>query len=80
MLAPTNLERLDDQIARATYAGEKGWADILFPNRPEDHGQIIADFMYRLRKGARVENRPDSFADQAEMSDALDRIRNVYLA
>ena len=78
MLAPTNLERLDDQIARATYAGEKGWADVLYPNRPEDHGQIIADFMRRLRQGARVDNRPDSFADQAGMAEALAQVRRIY--
>ena len=78
MLAPTNLERLDDQIARATYAGEKGWADILFPNRPEDHSQIIADFMYRIRKGAQVATRPDSFADQTDMYAALEQVRRTY--
>lgn len=77
-LAPTNLERLDDQVARATYAGEMGWADVLFPNRPEDHAQIISDFMHRIRKGKRVGSRPDEFADQSEMSAALDRVRRVY--
>lgn len=79
ILAPTNLERLDDQIARATYAGEKGWADILYPNRPEDHGKIIADFMYRLRKGAQVATRPSSFEEQTAMVEALERVRQVYM-
>ena len=78
MLAPTNLERLDDQIARAGYAGQKGWADVLHPNRPEEHGEMIANFMHRLRKGAKVDARPDSCADQAEMDHAVDRIRQVY--
>ena len=39
---------------------------------------MIANFMYRLRKGAKVDGRPDSFADQAGMDHAVDRIRQVY--
>ena len=80
ILAPTNEERLDDQVARATYAGEQGWADILYPTRPEDHGAIIADFMHRLRKGSTVTTRPDSFADQSRMTSALYDIRKTYLS
>ena len=78
ILAPTNQERLDDQVARATYAGEKGWADILYPSRPEEHGKIIGEFMTRVRRGNVEMNRPESFADQYKMTEALDRIREVY--
>jgi hypothetical protein len=78
LLAPTNLERLDDQVARATYAGDKGWADVLYAARPEEHGTIIAAFMKRLRKGTLVTSRPDSFADQSDMAAAVDRICKTY--
>ena len=78
LLAPTNLERLDDQVARATYAGDQGWADVLYAARPEEHGAIIEDFMKRLRKGTLVTSRPGSFADQSNMVAALDRLCNTY--
>ena len=78
LLAPTNLERLDDQVARATYAGDQGWADVLYAARPEEHGAIIEDFMKRLRKGTLVTSRPGSFADQSNMAAALDRLCNTY--
>ncbi|SFS22249.1 glycosyltransferase [Yoonia litorea] len=78
ILAPTNLERLDDQEARATYAAEQGWADVIYASRPEEHRQIIADFMRRLRKGEQVKSRPSSFAEQDEMCKAIDGIRQTY--
>lgn len=79
LLAPTNLERLDDQVARATYAKSRGWADVLFANKPEDHGAIIADFMKQLRKGHRVLGRPGEFEDQSDMVDAVHSVRRTYL-
>lgn len=78
LLAPTNLERLDDQVARATYAGDKGWAEVLYATRPEDHSAIIAEFMKRLRKGQVVTTRPGSFADQSPMAAALAQICKTY--
>jgi hypothetical protein len=78
LLAPTNLERLDDQEARATHAREQGWAEVLYSKRPEEHGQIIAEFMKRLRKGTMVTTRPSSFADQSKLVAALDSISKTY--
>jgi hypothetical protein len=78
LLAPTNLERLDDQEARATHARDLGWAEVLYAKRPEEHGHIISEFMKRLRKGTKVTTRPSSFADQSELVAALDRIGKTY--
>ena len=78
LLAPTNLERLDDQVARATYAKDQKWCDVLYANRPEDHGTIIAEFMQNLRKGRKVDTRPGSFSDQTDLVNAMLDIRHTY--
>jgi predicted glycosyltransferase len=78
MLAPTNLERLDDQIARATYARDKQWADVLYAARPEDHEQILRTFMAAVRRRAKVTNRPGSFVDQTRMVADIHRVCDRY--
>lgn len=78
LLAPTNLDRIDDQIARASYAGDQGWCDVLHPTRPEDFPDIIARFMRMLKKRETVDTRPKEFLPQTEMVQELDALVKRY--
>ncbi|CUJ17954.1 hypothetical protein [Cognatishimia activa] len=80
LLAPTNQDRIDDQIARARYADEQGWCDVLYPTRPEEQPATIARFMKAVKSKAKITTRPKEFLPQDEMVSRLmglvDRYRN----
>ena len=79
LLAPTNNVRLDDQEARATWAGQQGWAQVVLAHRLENQEQVIESFMQQVRNRAKVTDRPkvESDADMLarEIFKALDRYR-----
>lgn len=80
LLAPTNRDRIDDQIARARYADEQGWCDVLYPTRPEDQPATIARFMKAIRTKSKNTSRPQEFLPQNEMIERVmglvERYRN----
>ena len=59
LLAPTNHERLDDQVARASHAADMGWVSMLHPNRPEGFEVIIDEFLQSVRRRDVIKNRPN---------------------
>lgn len=78
MLAPTNQERIDDQITRAKYADDKGWCDVIYPTKPEDHHAIIARFMKAVRNKEHNQARPKAFQPQLDMVEKLSELAQRY--
>ncbi|SOC05597.1 glycosyltransferase [Rhodobacter maris] len=78
LLAPTNQDRLDDQVARASYAAERGWAELYRVDTPQPQEEIVARFMADVRRGARVAGRPDPQYGADEMARAIATLAARY--
>lgn len=78
LLAPTNNVRLDDQEARARYAGDQGWASVVLADEPEDQSAIIAGFMGQVRRREKIANRPRAPQGAEDMAQEILRICRRY--
>jgi len=78
LLAPTNQDRLDDQVARATHAAEMGWADLYRVGSPVAQEEIVARFMANVRRGLRVQGRPDPKYGAGDMARAIHALAARY--
>ena len=58
LLAPTNNVRLDDQVARASYADAQRWAHVVYSDRLHEQAQIIEKFMQQVKSDTIFQNRP----------------------
>lgn len=59
LFSPTVHARLDDQSARARFAGQRGWADVLDAGQPgAAQYQSLNVFMQGLRRGSKRVERP----------------------
>ncbi len=74
MFAPTNFVRMDDQVARASYAAEQGWSSVVFSDQPDGMKDRIGDFMQQVKDGATFRNRPTDNLDGRAFAD---RLRNI---
>lgn len=79
LLAPTNYGRLDDQVARATFAAKKNWASVVYADRPEDQSGVIKAFMEQVRKGDTAEIRPDAVQGAPEMAREILSVCKTYM-
>lgn len=70
MFAPTNFVRLDDQVARASWAAEQGWSDIVLSNKPHEHEARIASFMQQVVADARPVRPVEDFGGE-EIANAI---------
>lgn len=71
LLAPTNNVRLDDQVARATFAGQQGWSDVTLSDGTSEQTETIDRFMKQVRAGLKVTNRPQLSQEDNILSDAI---------
>lgn len=55
LFLPTANARLDDQPARARFAADAGWADVLDPESDVSAAQVFADFFAKVRSGTKVD-------------------------
>ena len=58
LFAPVDHALMDDQLARARFAAEQGWAAILDPDRPDADAEVLARFMTNLRQRSHAQGRP----------------------
>jgi hypothetical protein len=54
LFVPTTNARLDDQAARARYAAEQGWAEVLDHEQGDDEDAVFARFFASLRQNIQV--------------------------
>lgn len=74
LFAPTNHIRMDDQVARASYAGQRGWASVVQSDVPEDLDDKIAEFMTHIAEGRSFAQRPKPRFDAAALTAKIDHI------
>ncbi|MEE2946058.1 MAG: hypothetical protein VX444_12850 [Pseudomonadota bacterium] len=74
LFAPTNHIRMDDQVARASYAAEKGWASVVRADDVDQVEQQIAGFMQQVASGHRFENRPRDALDAEQLIAQFDQM------
>lgn len=70
LFAPTNFVRLDDQVARASWASEQCWSDMVLSDKPHEHGPRIAAFMDQVAQGVRPVRAATEFGG-AEIANAI---------
>ncbi|QEE36012.1 hypothetical protein FTO60_09990 [Octadecabacter sp. SW4] len=78
LLAPTNHERLDDQVARASHAADAGWVSMLHPDRPEQFEAIIDDFLAKVRKRTVISGRPPAENGGPDAARAIHEVCERY--
>ena len=78
LLAPTNHERLDDQVARASHAADAGWVSMLHPDRPEQFEAIIDDFLAKVRKRTVISGRPQAENGGPDAARAIHEVCERY--
>jgi len=78
LLTPTNQDRLDDQVARATHAAEKGWAELYRADTPDSQEAIVARFMAAVRRGETVRGRPAPRFGAGDMAQAIRALAARY--
>lgn len=78
MFAPTNFVRMDDQVARAGYAADQGWASAVYSDQPDAMKERIGEFMQQVKDGATFENRPVESLDGAAFAHRLLEICQRY--
>ena len=71
LLAPTNNVRLDDQVARASYADAQGWAHVVYSDRLNEQARIIEKFMQQVKSDTRFQNRPKTPWNTDALSKAI---------
>ncbi|MDC0739508.1 hypothetical protein N6L24_14560 [Cognatishimia sp. SS12] len=78
MFAPTNHIRMDDQVARAQFAADQGWASIVLADQQSEMKGQIAAFMAEVQAGQTYETRPDQSLDGAEFARHISAICQRY--
>ena len=78
LLAPTNNVRLDDQVGRAKWAGDQGWAHVVLSDQHSENTAIIDRFMQEVRSGLRHKNRPQATPGDDEIAAAFNEIFDRY--
>lgn len=78
LFAPTNHIRMDDQIARASYAAQQGWASVVRADAPDRMEQQIADFMQQIKSGKSFPERPRDALDAAALNTRINHILTPY--
>lgn len=71
LFAPTNHIRMDDQVARASYAAEQGWASIVQADAPDGLEQKIDAFMQQVLAGDSFPNRPKPRLNTAALDQQI---------
>ncbi|ARE41237.1 Glycosyltransferase [Rhodovulum sp. P5] len=79
LMTPTNNDRLDDQVARATHAAEKGWCDLYLVGSPENQEHVVARFMDRVRSGEKITHRPPEHFGCSEMAREIRAVAARYV-
>lgn len=73
LLAPTNNVRLDNQEARAKYAGSRGWADVITSDNIAEQGEIMKSFMRQVSRKEKITTRPSgSIRDKGITAPIID--------
>lgn len=78
LFAPTNHIRMDDQVARASYAAQQGWASVVRSDLPDKMEQQIAEFMQQIKAGETYPQRPREALDAAALNAQIDYILTPY--
>jgi len=79
LFTPTNNVRLDDQSARASYAGQQGWAWVVHADAIEDQAHVIAEFMATVRKGRYLASRPSPVQGAPEIAKKIVSVADKYI-
>lgn len=80
MFAPTNHIRMDDQVARAKYAAQQGWASVVRADQPDLVETQIAAFMQEINSGQRYSKRPKQALDGAALVKRIDQVLAPFSA
>lgn len=78
LFAPTNHIRMDDQVARASYAAERGWASVVQADAPEGLEQKIDAFMQQVQTGESFANRPKPRLNTAALDQQIARVLTPF--
>ena len=78
LLAPTNNVRLDDQVARATWAADRGWAHLVRADDPDAQQTVMDRFMGEVRAGTRTAGRPGLPEGDPRLAEAILTVCDRY--
>jgi len=78
LFAPTNFVRMDDQVARATYAGDNEWAYVVYSDRVHEQAATIERFMQDVRNGEPNTKRPQVDWNTEGISTEVPKIFERY--
>lgn len=78
LFAPTNHIRMDDQVARANYAAQQGWASVVRADLPDESEHQISDFMQQIKAGRTYPARPTESLDAVSLNDQINRMLAPY--
>ncbi|WP_282092541.1 hypothetical protein [Epibacterium ulvae] len=79
LFAPTNHIRMDDQVARASFAATQNWADVLQADTPEEITPKIRAFMQAVKSGTRFPQRPKQALEAAALNKRIDQMLQPYM-